>query len=83
MSLCDGSAVKIECTNLEKKLGVMIDSGLTFVEHIVTKLPAEPWRQEERCVRAGENESPHRLSSAVSSVYSTHSNTHFDTMRSI
>ena len=36
MSLCDGSAVKIECTNLEKDLGIglMIDSGLTFVEHM-------------------------------------------------
>jgi len=33
MSLCDRSAVKIECTNLEKDLGIMIDSGLTFVEH--------------------------------------------------
>jgi len=46
---------------------------------IVTKLPAEPWRQEERCVCAGENESPRRLSSAVSPVYSTRSNKHFDT----
>jgi len=26
--------VKIECTNLEKDLGIMIDSGLTFVEHM-------------------------------------------------
>jgi len=44
---------------------------------------AEPWRREERCVRAGENESPRRLSSAVSPIYSTRSNMHFDTMRSI
>ena len=43
------------------------------------RLLAEPWRQEERCVRAGENESPRRLSSAVSPVYSTRSNKHFDT----
>ena len=28
MSLCDGSTVKLECTNLEKDLGIMIDSGL-------------------------------------------------------
>jgi len=34
MSLCDGSTVKLECTNLEKDLGIMIDSGLTFVEHM-------------------------------------------------
>ena len=35
MSLCDGSTVKIQCTNLEKDLGIMIDSGLlTFVEHM-------------------------------------------------
>jgi len=34
MSLCDGSAAKIECTNLEKDLGIMIDSELTFVEHM-------------------------------------------------
>jgi len=36
MSLCDGSrpTVKTECTNLEKELGIMIDSGLTFVEHM-------------------------------------------------
>jgi len=34
MSLCDRSAAKIECTKLEKDLGIMIDSGLTFVEHM-------------------------------------------------
>ena len=43
------------------------------------RLLAEPWRQEERCVRVGGNESPRCLSSAVSPVYSTRSNMHFDT----
>jgi len=43
--LCDGSAAKIECTNLEKDLGLMID-GLTFVEHMhmVSKKPMELWQ---------------------------------------
>ena len=50
--------------------------------YTVTKLPAEPWRQEERCVRASENTRPHRLSSAVSPVYSTRSNMHLDTTES-
>jgi len=36
-----------------------------------------------KCVRAGENESPRRLSSAVSPVYSTRANMHFDTTRSL
>ena len=47
MSLCDGSAVKIECTNLEKDLGIMTDSGLTFVEHMhiwSLRRPMELWQ---------------------------------------
>ena len=47
------------------------------------RLLAEPWRLEGRCVRAGRNESQRRLSSAVSPVYSTLTNMHFDTTRSI
>ena len=30
----DGITVLIECSNLEKDLGIMIDSGLNFVEHM-------------------------------------------------
>jgi len=47
------------------------------------RLLAEPWRLEGWCERAGRNESQRRLSSAVSPVYSTRTNMHFDTMRSI
>ena len=47
------------------------------------RLLAEPWRLEGRCVRVGGNESQRRLSSAVSPVYSTRTNMHFDTTRSI
>ena len=55
-------------------------STIVIVNDVLSpRLMAEPWRQEERCVRAGENESPRRLSSAVSPVYSTRSNMHFDT----
>ena len=56
-----------------------LHSPLKRVQILSPRLLAEPWRQEERCVRAGENESPRRLSSAVSPVYSTRSNKHFDT----
>ena len=43
-------------------------NNIGMVKECVTWLLAEPRRQEERCVRAGENESPRRLSSAVSPV---------------
>ena len=56
-----------------------LHSPLKRVQILSPRLLAEPWRQEERCVRAGENESPRRLPSAVSPVYSTRSNKHFDT----
>ena len=46
---------------------------------IVTKAPGRAVAAEGRCVRAGGNESQRRLSSAVSSVYSTRTNMHFDT----
>ena len=46
---------------------------------IVTKAPGRAVATEGRCVRAGRNESQRRLSSAVSPVYSTRTNMHFDT----
>jgi len=61
----------------------IVHGGSSVLVKLSPRLLAEPWRQEDRCVRAGENESPRRLSSAVSPVYSTRSNMHFDTMRSI
>ena len=30
----DGKTVQIKCSNLEKDLGIMTDSGLNFVEHM-------------------------------------------------
>ena len=52
--------------------------------HVLSpRLLAEPWRLEGWCERAGGNESQHRLSSAVSPVYSTRTIMHFDTTRSI
>ena len=57
--------------------------GDTLVMLTSPRLLAEPWRLEGRCVRAGRNESQRRLSSADSPVYSTRTNMHFDTTRSI
>ena len=60
--------------------------GNTFVAGtcaLSPRLLAEPWRLEGRCVRAGRNESQRCLSLAVSPVYSTRTNMHFDTTRSI
>ena len=51
--------------------------------YFVTKAPGRAVTTEGRCVRAGRNESQRRLSSAVSPVYSTRTNMHFDTTRSI
>ena len=56
--------------------------GNTFVAGtcaLSPRLLAEPWRLEGRCVRAGRNESQRCLSLAVSPVYSTRTNMHFDT----
>jgi len=68
----------------------MLYKDIILVTHFVTTLLllspmllVEPWRLEGRCVRPGRNESQRRLSSAVSPVYSTRTNMHFDTMRSI
>jgi len=54
-----------------------------FVVPSVTKAPGRAVATGGRCVRAGGNESQRRLSSAVSPVYSTRTNMHFDTTRSI
>jgi len=33
MLQCDGNILKIESSNLEKDLGIIIDNGLNFTEH--------------------------------------------------
>ena len=51
--------------------------AMMSIENLSPRLLAEPWRLEGRCVRAGGNESQRRLSSAVSPVYSTRTNMHY------
>jgi len=55
------------------------DVDVAITARIVTKAPGRAVATEGRCVRAGGNESQRRLSSAVSPVYSTRTNMHFDT----